>query len=365
MNHRRPIASFFWMKNLIFFFIFIFLLFLPAWIKLPPPSDFQTNPGKFLTSHPVLQEYWTFTQLPENYLNYFSTHFFLRDQAVTWNNEIISRMGNKVFHDVLVGSQGWLFLTDENNLSYYQCDQPFTEEELSRIVEKVKSMQNFSAQNGADFLLLIAPNKESIYPEFMPPEVVVSGKPCRMDQTINALHSAGLDVRDLRKPLRDGKTTKQLYFRTDTHWNDDGAFLIYQGVIPNLKKRFPSLDIWSESDFEMGDEVVTGDLSHLIPLEKPFSENSVVFTPLRPREAQIRQGDDSKTIISETGNQKNPNTVVFRDSFFMGLLPFFAESFNRAIYRWAFDFDQDLIATEKPDLVIYELAERYLSILAR
>jgi alginate O-acetyltransferase complex protein AlgJ len=47
----------------------------------------------------------------------------------------------------------------------------------------------------------------------------------------------------------------------------------------------------------------------------------------------------------------------------MQLLPFFAESFNRAVYRWSFDFDRELIEKENPDVVIYELAERYLDIL--
>ncbi len=110
---------------------------------------------------------------------------------------------------------------------------------------------------------------------------------------------------------------------------------------------------------------ITGDLSRLVPLERPFSEESVVFRPIRERRAQIRQGEDPLTIISETGNADLPNAVVFRDSFFMGLLPFFAENFNHAVYRWSFDFDEKLIDTEKPDLVIYELAERYLGILAR
>jgi hypothetical protein len=365
MSERNSHPSFFRVRNLVFIIGFFILIIIPAFTKLPPPSDFAVQPGKFLASRPLLQGYWSLLRLPGEYQDYFATHFFLRDRGVTWTNEILTRMDNIVFHDVVVGDQGWLFLTDENNLSYYQCNQPFTQEELSILVKRVESMREISLQKGAEFQLLISPNKESIYPEYLPAGIRVSGKACRMDQAIQALRSAGLDVIDLREPLLEAKPASQLFFRTDTHWNDAGAFLVYQVVISELKKYFPSMVIWNESDFNQEVQPITGDLSRLVLLERPFTEESVVFRPIRSREAQIRQGEDPLTIISETGNTDLPNAVVFRDSFFMGLLPFFAENFNRGVYRWSFDFDENLIDTEKPDLVIYELAERYLGILAR
>lgn len=365
MNQSSPSPSFFRIRNLVFLIVFFVVLLLPAFEKLPPPSDFQAQPGKFLTAHPLMQAYWSFTQLPEKYQDYFANNFFLRKQGVTANDEILFRLGNSIFPNALVGKEGWLYLTDEDNLSYYQCDQPFTQEELDRIVKNVESMQGFSRKNGAEFLLLIAPNKESIYPEFLPAGIGTSGKACRMDQAIGALRSAGLDVIDLREPLRAAKPSGQLYYRTDTHWNDAGAFLAYQIVASELEKAFPALDTWSAGDFRKEAQVKSGDLSNLVPLVNPLSEEAEVLQPVRERKAQIRQGDGEKTIISEAENPANPNAVVFRDSFFMGLLPFFAENFNHAVYRWSTDFDENLIATEKPDLVIYELAERYLGTLAR
>ncbi len=241
MREYNSSPSFFRIWNLIFIICFFILLSIPAFTKLPPPSDFAAQPGKFLTSRPLLQVYWSLLRLPGEYQNYFATHFFLRDRGVTWTNEILARMGNIVFHDVLVGDQGWLYLTDENNLSYYQCNRPFTQEELAILVNKVELMREISLRKGANFLLLISPNKESIYPEFLPADIRVSGNTCRMDQAFQALRTAGMDVIDLREPLLDAKPTSQLFFRTDTHWNDTGAFLAYNVVISDLKKHFPSL----------------------------------------------------------------------------------------------------------------------------
>lgn len=53
--------------------------------------------------------------------------------------------------------------------------------------------------------------------------------------------------------------------------------------------------------------------------------------------------------------------IVFRDSFGINLLPYLAETFNDARFYWTRDIDQfkDVMAKEKPDLVIFESVSRY------
>lgn len=352
-------------RNLAFVVIFFLILLVPAFVKLPPPADFRETSGKFLSSRPFLDAYWFFTRLPGQYQDYFAEHFFLRDQGVALHNEIVRQLGGTVFQDVLIGQKGWLYLTDEDNLGYYQCDRPFSDAQVARLVERVGGMRDFTNSHGADFVLLIAPNKESIYPEFLPRGLGTSGKPCRMDQALQALQSAGIPALDLREPLEAGKGSGLVYFQTDTHWNDAGAFIAYRALTEQLAGSFSADSAWAESDFQHVQESKSGDLAGLIPLFQPITEEVSRWDPLRQRAAIVRQGEDKSTIISESGITSNPNAVVFRDSFFMQLLPFFAESFNRAVYRWSFDFDRELIENEKPEIVIYELAERYLSNLAR
>jgi hypothetical protein len=365
MKENNPPPSLSRIRNLAFLGIFFTILLLPAFIKSPPPSDFKSQPGKFLSNHPVLLTYWFLTKLPGDYQDYFSNHFFLRDKGVIWNNEILSHIGSKTFNNVLVGRNGWLYFTDEKNLNYYQCDQPFTPAELEKIVSRVKEMRDFSRENGAEFILLIAPVKESIYPEYLPNGIRKSSNPCQLDQVLHSLQGSGVAAPDLRILLQEGKTKSQVYFKTDTHWNDAGAFLVYRSIFKELKKLFPAVEILKLTDFQSLPIKKSGDLSQMIPLEIPISETTLVMEPNRQPKAVVSQGGDSKTIITESGIYSYPNAVIFRDSFFMALRPFFSENFNRAIYRWSFDFDRELIQNEKPDIVIYELAERYLDNLAR
>ena len=55
--------------------------------------------------------------------------------------------------------------------------------------------------------------------------------------------------------------------------------------------------------------------------------------------------------------------VVFRDSFFETIIPFIAEDFNQIIYIWK-PYDhaimKELIAQQKPQIVIEEMVERSL-----
>ncbi len=55
--------------------------------------------------------------------------------------------------------------------------------------------------------------------------------------------------------------------------------------------------------------------------------------------------------------------MIFCDSFADALKPYLSEHFSRVVYSRSFDLDLGLIDNEKPDVVIFELAQRYLTVL--
>jgi hypothetical protein len=62
-----------------------------------------------------------------------------------------------------------------------------------------------------------------------------------------------------------------------------------------------------------------------------------------------------------TGDPSQPRAVVFRDSFANALIPFLSESFDRVLYVWQPDVHARVVEIEQPDVVIHEIAERFLS----
>ena len=65
-------------------------------------------------------------------------------------------------------------------------------------------------------------------------------------------------------------------------------------------------------------------------------------------------------LVTEIPGSSLPRAVIFRDSFVSRLVPFLSEHFGRAVYLWQNDFDADVVARERADVVIQEIVGRHL-----
>ena len=70
--------------------------------------------------------------------------------------------------------------------------------------------------------------------------------------------------------------------------------------------------------------------------------------------------DQEPRLVTEVDDPTLPRAVVFRDSFSSALIPFLSEHFSRVVYLWQDEIDADVILEEEPDIVIQEIAGRYL-----
>ena len=94
-----------------------------------------------------------------------------------------------------------------------------------------------SSAEGIHYLVLLAPDKHTIYPEYIPGRYEHVSPATRFDQFYDYLRQhTRLDLVDLRTPLRRAKSHERLYLRRDTHWNDRGAFIGYQTIIAALSR---------------------------------------------------------------------------------------------------------------------------------
>jgi hypothetical protein len=64
------------------------------------------------------------------------------------------------------------------------------------------------------------------------------------------------------------------------------------------------------------------------------------------------------------GNGEIPSAIVLRDSFGEALIPFLAAHVGNATWLWTYDFPAAEIERERPSLVIEELVERKLRVIA-
>lgn len=307
-------------------------------------------------------------------------NFPFRSILIRWYNyssaTVFGSMGGNA--PVTVGKDGWLYLSRDrtiNILEEHRAVQPLSELQLQSLAALYEERSAWLAERGIRYLVAVAPNKESIYPEFLPDAYKQVGAVSRMDQIMEYLRTkTGVNVLDLRPALLEAKKHAQVFYSTDSHWNARGAFPAYQAIIGRLGKDFPLVKPMEASSFIAKEfTFFGGDLSYLVGLEELVTENKVYLLPVRPLLARgsstglLKPGYSQEAQASSAPDQRLPSAVFFHDSYFWDLLPLLGEHFSRAVYVWVRPglegkhsiFDKELIEAEKPSVVVEEVAERF------
>jgi hypothetical protein len=318
-------------------------------------------------------------KFPAAFEDFFNDHFGLRSALIDLRNRIDLGLFDRSPTDkVLIGRDGWLFYTGEDSLDDFRGRRPFTEAELDGWYRSLKQRRDWLAAQGIAYRFVVAPNKQSIYPERMPASVR-RGASDHLDQLLAYLSQRGEAdlVQDLRPTLLAHKADGLLYPAVDVHWNPLGAFLAYRALGENLGVRLPLLDRFPQ-DFKPG-EIQDGDLGAMIhrrpspvptvsdvgpPL--PCAAHEIAADPLLKWTEATRVKPD--TVSDCARADTDVRAVVFHDSMILALRDYLASSVAHARFAWmnpSFDDLKLFVRQEHPTLVIEERVERTLIDLPR
>src|SRR5262249_27317551 len=124
---------------------------------------------------------------------------------------------------VAVGREGWLFFPQYWDRKYGASDCRALAEEVRSLAGRLDRLAAHASAHGVTILAAIAPDKETVYPEYMPQPVAVR---CDLYAELwAALGGKRMRTADLRGALEASKAKEQVYFRTDSHWNPVGGWL--------------------------------------------------------------------------------------------------------------------------------------------
>lgn len=270
----------------------------------------------------------------------------------------------------------WLFLKDERVLDDFRRNQPLSAQQLDRWRRVIEGRHRFLEQRGIDYLLVLAPNKETVYADAMPPWATRQQRPSRLEQLVERLRGApALPLLDLSRTLIAARAAGRVYHYTDTHWNDVGAFAAYREIAGRLNQSFPGLRSLTDSDM-VQHRVTTpgGDLARMCGLQLDLREPQTQLE-LKPGVEPARFEDGSalsfermdvrghERFTSRRPDGEIASAVILRDSFGEALIPYLARHFATATWIWTYDFPAELIAKLHPKVVIEELVERKLMVL--
>lgn len=306
--------------------------------------------------------------LSESGLNAFEQGLYGRRKLILYAANFRMALGEQVFPNMLVGKDGWLFMTAEKTIEDYQGVSRLTDEQLQRITGGVRDLQSALQARGTRLLIVIVPNKQTLYPDKMPPQIAPLSPENRLTQFYAAVQPIlGADLIDLRPALSQARAEREVYLKTDTHWNQYGSYLTYREILSRLQAEWPTLVPHPLEDFTLLAGAPT-----LMDLTANTGGNAWLESPLilQPRFArgynfrEIELGSRQVTYTWKPDDLQLPRLLMFHDSFSFDLRYLLAEHFSHAVFVPHFSgrevWNLNWIEQEAPDVVVFEFAERYV-----
>ena len=402
------------MKRRIAYYIFIAAFFavciIPsAGMLLFGESEAAAN--EILAERPSLYaEDGAFNQnITDDLTSYIADRFAFRQEFIT----VYAKLQAAIFkesaaEDVVLGKDGWLFYSD--TADDYLHRGTISRRSAQGIGRTLALMQQYAQEQGTKFVFTVAPNKNSLYPEYMPNV----GKPADAQKNLElleeSLKSHGVEYADLTAAFEDQPV---LYHRLDSHWNNRGAALGLQCITQKLGvSAYP----WFDESYQTVQNH-KGDLYEMLfPAGKELDENVIfdrrfAFKYLQdgetasaaPGRASIENGasDDvdyygenaseadradyysenapaadradyysenapapDKIKIETVCERGEGSLLMFRDSFGNALYPFMADTFSYAVFSRLMPYRMDWLEDGDFDYVVTEIVERNIKNLA-
>lgn len=377
--------------NMITSLFFATAIFVPS-IAMLTTSDQEISESEQRTlaqlpenTNPFNQQFAKFVDDIEVYIN---DQFGCRDQLIYWHNYFkVVYMQKSPTDQVVIGTDNWLFFTQPNQIEDHQGLSILTEEDLAAWASLFNYRYEWLAERGIEYVLVIAPDKKSIYPEYFPEQYpIINENNTQLDQLLPYLaeHSP-MQIIDLREPLlaykNDNPDGELLYYTADTHWTPTGAWVGYQALMTELANLLPSLQPVNEDMlfFEPLENPLQGSLNMMdMPDLAEFltedyqqvcyvdAEQCSKLSELSAcQEIDYQYSYQSASATQYECSQHSVNTIIFHDSFGWTLKPHLVRTFANGVSIarqerfWLISPDFEILLDDvKPDIVIEEMVER-------
>jgi len=306
---------------------------------------------------------------PSRFDAYFKDRFGLRNTLIRLHNRALFELGVSPSPRVTLGREGWLYYQGphpqrEDPISDFRGTRPLSAARLERWRWFLEDQHDWLAQKGIRYLLVFVPGKPHIYSEYMPERFNKVGPLTPLEQTERYLaEHAKAPFLSLSSALWEARGIEPVYPRTDSHWNDFGAYMGCRAIIERIGEWFPNLKVIPPSAYRRARADVNGDLARMLNLEALLRER---YLAMRFRDPELRatlpEDRELKThLVGGTGDERLPRALVYRDSFGEELAPHLAPYFSHVVFKWqAVGMVLRQIERAEPDLVLQIVGARGL-----
>lgn len=354
------------MVNFIFVLVFVGMIFLPFCLLDTTEIIDSSLENRRMTMWPG----WHFNQeINAWYGHYVEDRVAFRETAVRFYMDATYAVFGEFSEDLhMYGKDGEIFPADDGYIRAYQ--HLATDEELiDSLVTYLDRTNQYLEKQGIPFVFLAGLDKKSVYGEEMPDYIHVdTAKESIMEMLARKLTEKQvtyvIPVQELQKAKQEERVYNQKF--DSAHWNARGAMIGLRLLNEKVREMDPDVPLLTEDVFTLSSEKKTLEFISL-----PITEQVPVYM-LKPEYGDSILADgsllDVLPHVAGTGIQHylNENALsdktilILQDSFLDGKQDFFAYRYQNVymISRQNYESMQYYVETLKPDVVVFENAER-------
>lgn len=278
-------------------------------------------------------------------------------QAIEWTVRLPPPESEKV----LIGKDGWLYLTRDSNDVIGQQTGKVRLSERSRqeweqlLVRRVAAVERL----GTRWQTVVVPDKEIVYPEYLPDEIEPGGtRP--IHEILEVANRVGAPVSYALDALQRAKASYNVYPRTDSHWNYRGSYVAYR-LLCELMRPGCEVPVLDAEEIQWAEPSVPGGLGQkMVP---PLSSPTAWAHLPRHRSRLVFDNqviNHGRVVVFEQNGGSPSTCLLFGESFAQHLVLFLKESFRRLVYVHTSMLVDEIIEAESPDVVVSLPVERFL-----
>ncbi|OLA31071.1 MAG: hypothetical protein BHW30_01000 [Firmicutes bacterium CAG_194_44_15] len=354
------------MVNFIFVLVFVGMIFLPFCLLDTTEIIDSSLENRRMTMWPG----WHFNQeINAWYGHYVEDRVAFRETAVRFYMDATYAVFGEFSEDLhMYGKDGEVFPADDGYIRAYQ--HLATDEELiDSLVTYLDRTNQYLEKQGIPFVFLAGLDKKTVYGEEMPDYIHVdTTKESIMEMLARKLTEKQVPYVIPVQELRDAKQVERVYNQKydSAHWNARGAMIGLRLLNEKVREMDPDVPLLTEDVFTASSEEKTLEFISL-----PITEQVPVYM-LKSEYGDSILADgsllDVLPHVAGTGIQHylNENALsdktilILQDSFLDGKQDFFAYRYQNVymISRQNYESMQYYVETLKPDVVVFENAER-------
>ncbi len=238
--------------NIIFLTVFFIFLFIP--LSHINKKEVSVEEKRFLEKwQPLIMYNGTINyNFGKDYNKWFNDRFNFRKFLTDIQTDIILLLTGKA-QKGFIDKNGFVYMNYELSHAYYD---KIKKEDYEALVQ----FDKYCKDRNIKLYVLLVPSKEYIYPPTT--KIMVKDELAKniATQVRELKEKYDVHIIDPIKEMQNESKNNYLFFKTEHHWTDDGAFIGYKELMKEIKKQYPDIPVLNEQDFNFSyNKKVRGD----------------------------------------------------------------------------------------------------------